>query len=92
MESLGITLLISMFILVSLGVCYLDTRYNLRLVDWFNGSCKNPFENGSQNNRPSAPESSADQQTIAELKERIATLEKIVTEPAYELNQKINRL
>ena len=33
-----------------------------------------------------------DDQTIAELRERIATLEKIVTDSRYELDQKINRL
>ena len=92
MENLGITLLISMVVLVSLGLCYLDSRYNLRLVDWVNGQCKNPFQHNSTSASRSATESAADKQTIAELKERIATLEKIVTEPAYELNQKINRL
>lgn len=34
----------------------------------------------------------ADEQTIAELRERIEVLEKIVTDSRYELEQKINRL
>ena len=35
---------------------------------------------------------SSDEQTIKELKERVANLEKIVTDSRYELDQKINRL
>ena len=33
-----------------------------------------------------------DEQTIAELKERVAVLEKIVTDSRYELDEKLNKL
>lgn len=92
MEGITITLFVSALILASLGLCYLDSRYDLRLVDWVNGQCKNPFSHSKAMNVDMNKDSQAEKQTIAELKERIATLEKIVTEPAYELNQKINRL
>lgn len=92
MEGLTITLLVCALVLASLGLCYLDSRYDLRLVDWVNGQCKNPFMHANRQSHKATAETQADKQTIAELKERIAVLEKIVTEPAYELNQKINRL
>ena len=43
MEGISFTLLISLLVLASLAACYIDYRYNLHLVDWFNGRCKNPF-------------------------------------------------
>ena len=92
MENLGVTLVIGMAILASIGLSYLDSKHKLRLVDWLIGECKNPFDSSSNSHSQSYQGSETDKQTIAELKERIATLEKIVTEPAYELNQKINRL
>ena len=91
MENLGVTLVIGMAVLASIGLSYLDSKHKLRLVDWLNGECKNPFDSSNSHSQ-SYQRSETDKQTIAELKERIAILEKIVTEPAYELNQKINRL
>lgn len=92
MEGISFTLLISLLVLASLAACYIDYRYNLHLVDWFNGRCKNPFTSDQASEQRAHSQTNQDQQTIAELKERIAILEKIVTEPAYELNQKINQL
>jgi uncharacterized small protein (DUF1192 family) len=67
---------------------YLDYRYNFQFVDWMNGACSNPFVKA---NKQSSKLNDKDA-TIAELKERIAVLEKVVTEPAYELNKKLNQL
>jgi uncharacterized small protein (DUF1192 family) len=53
-----------------------------------NGACSNPFVKA---NKQSSKLNDKDA-TIAELKERIAVLEKVVTEPAYELNKKLNQL
>lgn len=73
-----------------LSAAWLDKKHQWRLLSWLNGQCENPFinplhiEQGKQLNEKD--------QTIAQLQERIQVLEKIVTEPAYELNQKINQL
>lgn len=77
--------LIFVAMLVLCLVCHwLDHKYQLRLSDWLNGTCPSPF----------APEKNSKHNTehIEGLKQRIETLEAIVTEPGYELNQKINRL
>ncbi len=75
---------------VSLTVCFLDARYNLKLVAWMNGEVTNPFMQASFSEKVSAKK--REDTEMAALKARIAALEAIVTEPAYELNQKLNRL
>lgn len=73
---------------LTLAMCWLDNKYQWRLVDWCNGKVSNPFSQPT-----SSTQSSSDQQrTIEELRARIEVLERVVTEPAYELNQKINKL
>lgn len=69
-----------------LVIHYLDHRYGWQLNAWLNGKSVNPFTPTRAHTREQ------DAETIAALKERIQTLETIVTEPAYELNRKINAL
>lgn len=73
-----------------LYAAWLDNKNNWKLVDWFNGKTSNPFK-VSQQARYESSLASKDKE-IEGLKERIQVLEKIVTEPAYELNKKINDL
>jgi hypothetical protein len=60
-------------------------------MDWLNGECSSPFITANTTQQL-APEKTEKQQEIYLLKERIQVLEKIVTEPAYELNKKLNAL
>ena len=81
-----------LFVLILAGYAYLawlDHRKDLQLIPWLNGEVSSPFKQNSS--EPiSAAESKKDE--VQQLKERIQVLERIVTEPAYELNQKINQL
>ena len=72
----------------SFGFYYLDAKHNFRFIDWMNGVCSNPFEKVNSQTMTHNTKNT----TIIELKERIAVLEKVVTEPAYELNKKLNML
>ncbi|MBF7074261.1 hypothetical protein ISG33_12715 [Glaciecola sp. MH2013] len=95
MSTIQISLLVSGLIASSLFMCYVDSKYKLHFVAWFNGECSNPFKrqlNESNDNDLSAPSSLDKDREIAELKERIQVLERVVTEPAYELNKKLNAL
>lgn len=83
--SLGILLLSA-----TLFMAWLDNKHGWQLISWFNGKVDNPFNVSPQTNEAKALKEK--DQKIAELTERIQVLEKIVTEPAYELNQKLNRL
>ncbi|MEW9797807.1 hypothetical protein [Alteromonas sp. CYL-A6] len=90
METLNITLLIIALVVGGLIVSYLDARFHWRLADWLNGRCTNPFI-------PAQPASGVTRAVerdseIAALKERVAALEAIVTEPAYDIKQQIDRL
>ena len=85
------------FILVFVGIfavwlfaAWLDNKHNWQLVAWFNGKQVNPFRPNAQ--IQAQRELANKDRQIDELKERIQVLEKIVTEPAFELNQKLNRL
>lgn len=81
----GLTSLFAVWI----SLAYIDHKYRFRLLDWMNGEVDNPFSKKEQ-----ATNKSIDQKDkeIASLKKRIEVLEKVVTEPAYELNQKLNKL
>ncbi|GGW91377.1 hypothetical protein [Alteromonas halophila] len=90
MEAITFISLISVVMVVGLISSYLDAKYQWRLTDYFNGQCSNPFKRS---------ETGALKQKLAEkdakidaLSERIATLEAIVTEPAYELKKQIDAL
>lgn len=90
MTTLSITLLIIASMLACLCAAWLDARHNWRLVDWFAGKTSNPFKQ-SVSSASQAELDKKDQQ-IAQLLERVQVLEQIVTEPAYELNKKLNAL
>ncbi|NMH60704.1 hypothetical protein [Alteromonas ponticola] len=84
--------LLTLFVLLAivgamLSVLYIDAKWNKNFFAWLNGENVNPFE-------PKKPKGikKSNNDTIAALKGRIETLETIVTEPAYELNKKINQL
>ncbi|WP_026376112.1 hypothetical protein [Aestuariibacter salexigens] len=89
MDTFFIVLLVTGLMTVWLLGCWADSRYGLRFVDWFNGKCENPF---SQHQAAEAEKVRNKDAYIKTLEERIQVLEKIVTEPAYELNKKINQL
>ena len=73
-----VLLFVAMFALMLL-ISYLDAKKGWQFNAWLSGECANPFEIPSNKRED-------------EINERLANLEKIVTEPAYELNKKINAL
>lgn len=75
--------------LIWLAAAWMDKKHNWKLIDWFSGNTSNPFL--SEKAEHTRIIHRKDQQ-IAELIESVQVLEKIVTEPAYELNKKINQL
>ncbi|MEP0355588.1 MAG: hypothetical protein ABJH06_15475 [Paraglaciecola sp.] len=93
MDPLKITILLSSLALASLAICWLDYKKGWHLADWLNGHCSNPFIQTTQSQKVDTQQSSDEKDAlILELKERVQVLEKIVTEPAYELNKKLNQL
>ena len=83
------------FTLIGLAY-YFDARYGWQFVAWMNGTTENPFVSA---NRKSTSGHAAQKQNcvekdkeISSLRKRVETLEAIVTDSTYELNQKINRL
>lgn len=88
MDPLKITLILSIVAVISLTVCWLDHKNNWQLADWINGRCSNPFTQ-TQKNAQSQDDKDL---LIQQLTERVQILEKIVTEPSYELNKKLNQL
>ncbi len=90
MSTLSILLLIGFIATIALGASYLDAKFQWRLNDWMNGTCSNPFIASKATQQQQLIEKKDKQ--IEALIERVETLEAIVTEPAYELNQKINAL
>ncbi len=91
MEAFNIVLLVTAVLALTLGMYWLDSKYKWQLVNWFNGKAENPFA-ASKQACDGGQKNAADAAKIQALQERIEVLEKIVTEPAYELNQKINQL
>lgn len=88
MDPLKITIILSIIAAVSVTVCWLDHKKGWQLADWINGRCSNPFTQTQK-----APQGLDDKDLlIQQLIERVQILEKIVTEPSYELNQKLNQL
>ncbi|GGF63847.1 hypothetical protein [Alteromonas lipolytica] len=86
-----VILLVSAMIGLGLFCHYLDAKYQWQLSAWFYGKPVNPFLKKVAASGHSSAETKKDAE-IAALKERIAVLEKIVTEPAYELNQELSKL
>ncbi|GEA08807.1 hypothetical protein KUL42_35680 [Alteromonas sp. KUL42] len=90
MTTLSIVLLIGGISSIALMACYLDAKFQWRLNDWMSGECSNPFiKSKADLHQQKLDEKDAQ---IEKLMRRIETLETIVTEPAYELNKKINAL
>ncbi|MDP5030794.1 MAG: hypothetical protein NWQ54_14755 [Paraglaciecola sp.] len=90
MSVLGIIVIISGVLAMSLLVAWLDHAKGWQFSKWINGTVDNPF---SPSKASALTKNTLENElTISQLKERIQTLEKIVTEPAYELNKKINNL
>lgn len=83
METVIFVALFVVFGGLTLLASYLDAKHQWRLNDWLNGRCSNPFQR--------RPADRARQQRD-QLTARVEALEAIVTEPAYELNKKINAL
>ncbi|GFD78860.1 hypothetical protein KUL118_17220 [Tenacibaculum sp. KUL118] len=90
MSTLSLVLLIGSITSLVLLASYLDAKFQWRLNDWMNGECSNPFVKGVTDKQQQRLEEKDAQ--IKALMARIETLETIVTEPAYELNKKINAL
>ena len=90
MSTLSIVLLIGSLTSFVLLASYLDAKFQWRLNDWMNGECSNPFVKSVTDKQQQRLEEKDAQ--IETLMARIETLETIVTEPAYELNKKINAL
>lgn len=91
MTDLAIILLMGLIFSIYIVGLYMDKKYNLSVIDWLNGECSTPFITANSSQQV-ASEKAEKQQEIYLLKERIQVLEKIVTEPAYELNKKLNAL
>lgn len=94
MTPIELTLLFGALFSLYVLVAWLDHKFNWQFANWLNGKCDNPFgtkahQSLSQNQSQQIQEKN---QKIAELTERVQVLERIVTEPAYELNKKINQL
>jgi len=88
MDPIKITIVLSIFVALSLAICWLDYKKGWQLVDWINGRCSNPFKHIAKSQ---SVETDKDL-LIQQLTERVQVLEKIVTEPSFELNQKLNQL
>lgn len=90
MDAFQLVLLITSLMGAALVVSWLDHKKGWRLAAWFNGEVANPFQH--QSHSAQHVDAADKDLIIAQLTERVQILEKIVTEPAYELNQKLNRL
>nr|WP_136250524.1 hypothetical protein [Ningiella ruwaisensis] len=84
--------------LLWLSFALLDAKYNLRLLSWINGETKHPFRSeGFHKSKMKSFDSKSQkeealQDEILKLKERIQVLEKIVSEPSYELKKEFDKL
>ncbi|MBT1063928.1 hypothetical protein KJY73_10110 [Bowmanella sp. Y26] len=86
-----------LFILLFVGLLaaslfgyWLDHRNGWNLMAWLSGEASSPFAaKGTKQQRCADKEKD---EKIQQLQERIQILERIVTEPAYELNQELYKL
>ncbi|GGO66568.1 hypothetical protein [Bowmanella pacifica] len=88
----------TMFILLFVGLLamtllgyWLDHRHGWNLMAWLGGEASSPFQTQERKTLQSGEDKEKDEK-IQQLQERIQILERIVTEPAYELNQELNKL
>ncbi len=89
MTPFNIVALVSAVLALTLLCHYLDAKYRWQLSAWLSGESVNPFANRQETATTKADLKDAE---IAALKERIAALEAIVTEPAYALNEELKKL
>ena len=88
MAPLKMTIIFSIIAAIYLTVCCLDHKKGWHIADWINGRCSNPFTQTQKATKSLDDKEMLTQQLI----ERVQILEKIVTEPSYELNKKLNQL
>lgn len=91
MTNLEIILIICVIFSLYVFGLYVDKQYNLRVIDWLNGNSSTPFSKTQESQAVNIAQNEKSEE-IKVLKARIEVLEKIVTEPAFELNQKLNAL
>jgi hypothetical protein len=103
-----VIMLLSLMIAAFLSLAYIDSKYKLNFIAWMNGEKSSPFSDAKKISSYAWSSSFIDQTDESEcalshenkalkseveiLRERVQVLEKIVTEPSYELNQKLNQL
>lgn len=90
MEILMFIALFAIIFALQLGAEKLDKKHGWQLANWLNGEANTPFKDQDQNQLNTSANKSSNE--VAELKERIQVLEKIVTDQAFDLNQKIGKL
>lgn len=90
MTPFHIVALVSALLVLSLICHYLDAKYRWQLSAWLSDESVNPFKH--QSAASETTNGDAKDAEIAALKERIAVLEAIVTEPAYDLNEELKKL
>ncbi|WP_088329326.1 hypothetical protein [Lacimicrobium sp. SS2-24] len=86
MTTLTTSLLVMALLSGYLLLCWLDKKYHWKLIAWFNAEVDNPFDC-----KPTERTQDKDHH-IQQLQERIQVLETLVTDPAWELHQKIKQL
>ena len=104
MEMLLFSVLFIFVLAISVLGHWLDKKHNLQLARWLNCEVPSPFKDShSTSDTASRHQATAHQETVykptapeqsqyEELKKRVEVLEKLVTDPAWELNAKINNL
>ena len=90
MSTLSLLMLFSGIATIALIACYLDAKFQWRLHDWLNGRCDNPFISSETKTLKACIQKK--EEKFDPLPQRMEPLKAIVTEPAYELNKKINAL
>ncbi|MCV2885867.1 hypothetical protein OE749_14305 [Aestuariibacter sp. AA17] len=90
MTTFTITLILLLIAATYATAHYIDTKFSMQVINWMNGESHSPFKPSNVDQKMST--NSRSKEDIHALKERIQVLEKIVTEPAYELNKKLNQL
>lgn len=86
MTTLTISLLVMALLSGYLLLCWLDNKYQWKLIAWFNAEVDNPFD------CKTTTQTQEKDRQIQQLQERIQVLETLVTDPAWELQQKIRQL
>ncbi|GEM_PF-4785263 len=95
-DTLTFFIIFAGFFVICCSFSLIDKKYGLKFEDWFNGIADSPFPNQHNHNENVSTSAqnirSEKDEEIDALKDRIATLEKIVTDRSYELNEKLREL